>query len=208
MLQDLPLTLSTESPPEAVARLIAEADRRVDDFFADGLGRRYPRYLPSDPAKVHAALASLLRGGALRGEVFCEWGCGFGVATGIAALLGFDAVGIEIETELARRATSLLEDLDIPAEILPISYLPDGFEVGEGVGGADLIPPLATTAPGQALVSPLYDGLDPAEVDLFFVYPWPGQEQLMMDLFEAVATDGAVLLMYLADGDVEAYLID
>lgn len=157
MLQDLPLTLSTVSPPEAVAALIAEADRRVDDFFADGLGRRYPRYLPSDPLKIHAAIDSLLRAGALRGEVFCEWGCGFGVATGIAALLGFDAVGIEIEAELARRAAALLDDLGIPAEILPISYLPDGFEVGEGVGGADLILPSDTTALGHLPEAPLYD---------------------------------------------------
>ena len=53
--------------------------------------------------------------------------------------------------------------------------------------------------------TPVYDGLDPDEVDLFFVYPWPGQEELMMDLFKAVSSEGAILLIYNADGEPTAY---
>jgi hypothetical protein len=54
----------------------------------------------------------------------------------------------------------------------------------------------------------MYDDLDPGDVDLFFVYPWPGQEEMMMDLFSAVASHGSVLLIYLGDGEIEAYTLD
>ena len=58
------------------------------------------------------------------------------------------------------------------------------------------------------VLPPEYDGLDPAEVDLFFVYPWPGQEQMMMDLFTAVSDEGAILLMYMGEGEIEAFIRD
>ena len=53
--------------------------------------------------------------------------------------------------------------------------------------------------------TPLYDGLDPGEVDLFFVYPWPGQEEFMMDLFDEVASEDAILLIYQADGETTVH---
>ena len=190
-----------------MARLFAEADRRCDEFFDAGLGRRFPRYLPSDPSIVYAAMANLRSSGRLRGDLFCEWGCGIGVATCIASLIGFEAYGIEIEPELADRATRLADDLGIPVEILNISYLPEGYEQCDGVGGEDLLVPEATTSFGEALDCPAtYPGLDPEDVDLFFVYPWPGQEQLMLSLFTVLASEGAVLLMYLGDREITAYL--
>jgi hypothetical protein len=206
-LQELTLSLDCGELPPDVAKLLAEADRRCDEFFAAGLGRRFSRYLPSDPIIVYAAMAGLRSGGRLRGDVFCEWGCGFGVATCVASLIGFEAYGIEIEPELADRATCLAEDFEIPVEILNTSYLPEGYEQCDGIGGADLLIPEATTTIGSAPVGPpSYAGLDPDEVDLFFVYPWPGQEQLMMSLFTALASEGAVLLIYLGDREITAYL--
>lgn len=193
--------------PENVVALLAEADRRCDEFFEEGLGRRYPRYLPSDPSIVHAAMAYLQTDGRLRGEVFCEWGCGFGVATCIASLIGFQAYGIEIEPELADLADRLAGDLGIAVDILNTSYLPEGYEECAGVGGEDLLVPEATTSCGETLDSPPgYDGLDPDDVDLFFVYPWPGQEELMMSLFTVMASEGAVLLIYLGDREIAAYV--
>lgn len=189
--------------------MLAEADRRCDDFFEAGLGRRYPRYLPSDPAVVYAAMIYLKEAGHLHGEVFCEWGCGFGVATCMASLTGFEAFGIEIETELADLATQLASDLEIPAQILCENYLPEGYEECEGVGGKDLLTPEATTAHHDATdLTPTYDGLDPGEVDLFFVYPWPGQEEFMMALFTAISSEEAVLLIYHGDGEITAYRHD
>ena len=205
-LEELPLRLKPGNVPKDVATMLAEADRRCDDFFDAGLGRRYPRYLPSDPAAIYAAMISLRESGYIRGDVFCEWGCGFGIATCMASLIGYQAYGIEIESGLADLAIQLAEDLNIPVEILCTSYLPEGYEECEGIGGKDLLTPEATTSRGESIdTTPTYDGLDPDEVDLFFAYPWPGQEELMMDLFNAVASEDAILLIYQGDGDIIAY---
>ena len=76
----------------------------------------------------------------------------------------------------------------------------------EGIGGKDLLPPQATTSGGAIIdTTPLYDGLDPGEVDLFFVYPWPGQEEFMMDLFDEIASEDAILLIYQADGETTVH---
>lgn len=206
-LEQLSLKLRPDEVPDEVAALFAEADRRCDDFFGEGLGRRYPRYIPSDPAIVHAALVHLRERGLVRGRTFCEWGCGFGVAACMASLLGYTAYGIEIEPELADRAETLAADFGIPVTILNTSYLPEGYEECDGVGGKDLLVPEKTTGRGERVeVAPEYEGLDPDEVDVFFVYPWPGQEELMMDLFQAMAGEGALLLVYNGDREITAYL--
>lgn len=208
-LQQLPLHLKANSIPGEIATMLAEADRRCNAFFDSGLGHRYPRYLPSDPAVVHAAMMALEEAGHLRGKVFCEWGCGLGIATCMAAMIGYEAYGIEIEDELADLATQLAEDLKIPVEILHSSYLPEGYEECDGIGGKDLLAPEATTSRGESIdTTPAYDGLDPYDVDLFFVYPWPGQEEFMMDLFKAVSNEDAILLVYHCDGEITAYRQD
>ena len=192
--------------PDKVITMLAEAEQRCDAFFEAGLDRRYPRYLPSNPEKVFAAIATLKESGLLRGKVFCEWGSGFGIATCMASLIGFEAYGIEIEDGLVKLSTELARDLSIPAEYLCTSYLPEGYEECEGIGGKDLLPPQATTSGGAIIdTTPLYDGLDPGEVDLFFVYPWPGQEEFMMDLFDEVASEDAILLIYQADGETTVH---
>ena len=96
----------------------------------------------------------------------------------------------------------------IPVEILNLGYLPDGYDESEGHGGRDLIVPEFFNRRGGSLPPPVYDGLDPDEVDLFCVYPWAGKERLMMDLFREVASPGAVLLMYNGEGEIAAYLFD
>ena len=208
-LHPISLDLVAGAPPDDIAAMLVEAGGRCDAFFEAGLDRRFPRYLPSNPEVVHAALVSLKASGQLRGTLFCEWGCGFGIATCLASLLGYEAYGIELEPELAELASQLADDLKIPVEILCTSYLPEGYEECEGVGGKDLLTPEATVLHDHSIdTTPVYDGLDPGEVDLFFVYPWPGQEEFMMALFEALATEDAILLIHHADCSVTAYRRD
>lgn len=194
--------------PDDVAAFVDEAESRREKFYAAGLGLRYPKYVASDPSVFHAALLHLEEEGYLRGKQFCEWGSGFGIATCIAALAGFDAVGIEIEEELVEYSTDLARHQGIDIEILNISYLPDGYDESEGVGGKDLIIPEFLNTRGGSTPPAVYDGLDPDEVDIFYVYPWPGQERMMMDLFTSIASPGAVLLIYNGEGEISAYLYD
>lgn len=205
-LQELTLTLDPSTMPEEVSDLIDEADKRDAAFFEAGLGKKYSRYVPSDPTVAHAAIAYLREKRMLRGNCFCEWGCGFGVAASIAAILGFESYGIEFVPEIADLAAKLADDFELEVEILNISYLPEGYDDCEGIGGKDLVAPDPPTDPDAFVPHPQYDGLDPSEVDLFYVFPWPGEEKLMMDLFEAVSTEGAVLLVYMGDGEIAAYL--
>ncbi|MCB1210102.1 MAG: hypothetical protein KDK97_12275 [Verrucomicrobiales bacterium] len=207
-LEEIPLSLDIESIPQPVEDLIEEAERRADEFYEAGLGLRFPNYVPSDPRIVYAAMSDLKKQGHLQGKVFCEWGCGFGLAACMASMLGMKAYGLEIEDDLFARASKLAADLNLPVKILQTSYLPEGFDESEGHGGKDLISPDDRTTAGGLISPPMYDDLDPGDVDLFFVYPWPGQEEMMMDLFSAVASHGSILLIYLGDGEIEAYTLD
>src|SRR5689334_11361769 len=76
---------------------LREADRRIGPLLFRG---RFPAFVPCDFAAAYRALAGLAGTNLARGPVFCEWGSGFGVVTGLAALLGFDACGIEAEGPL------------------------------------------------------------------------------------------------------------
>jgi hypothetical protein len=103
-LREVPLSPPVESMPGSAAEFVAEGLRRgrsVDCFD----------FVPSDADAVYAALAALPRGR------FCEWGSGMGIVTGLAAMLGFDACGIEIDATLAAASRELLADFELPATI-------------------------------------------------------------------------------------------
>lgn len=203
-LQEIELPASSVSLPPEVENFLAVAHRYTETFYGEQLGLRYPKYVPSDAALFYTSLTYLQNEGLLQGNRFCEWGSGFGIACGVAALCGMDAVGLELETELVARSRDLLTECDLSVEILNLSYFPEGFDESEGHGGKDLIiPPHASGGPYVG--SPQYDGLDPEEVDVFYVYPYPDQEEMMQDLFETIATPGAILLMYLGDSEMAAF---
>lgn len=187
--------------PTRVADFLADAETRREAFYRAGLGPRYYRYVPSDPKVVFHALEYLRHSGHLRGQQFCELGCGFAIAAGLAAMLGYQACGLEIEDTLVERAESLMHRWDFDVKIHQESYLPEGFESCEGFGGKDLITPSTRHASD-------YENLEATAIDLFFVYPWPDEEEFMRQLFTAIADDGAVLLMYQGEGEISAYLLD
>ena len=187
--------------PDRVSAFLADAETRRDEFYADGLGPRYYRYVPSDPLVVFHALAFLLKSEFLRDREFCELGCGFAIAAGMASLIGYRACGLEIEDPLAARAETLMQSWQLDVPIYRESYLPEGFESCEGYGGKDLI------VPPDHLRSD-YENFEAHRIDLFFVYPWPDEEAFMRQLFAAIADEGSVLLMYRGEGEISAYLLD
>jgi hypothetical protein len=54
---------------------------------------------------------------------FCEYGSGWGIATGLAELLGFEALGIELAPELVSASQKLLADQGLRACIEEGDYL-------------------------------------------------------------------------------------
>ncbi|MGJ8654527.1 MAG: class I SAM-dependent methyltransferase [Opitutaceae bacterium] len=201
----LPYEVEEIELPDTVKAFIDEADARCDQFYDDKLNKRFPRYVPSEPAQVYSALKYVTDQSLPLDTNFVEWGSGFGVGTALASLLGYESTGIEIEPTLVDKAESLLSDQGINAEFLAISYIPEGFISYDALSGHDIV---RDDSFGNSLDhQPRYEGMDidVEEIDLFFVYPWPGEQEMMLKLFDAVAGEGAILIAYYGDRDICIY---
>jgi hypothetical protein len=193
-----------------VARLIATCSRGWAQFFADHADHQAPRFVPSVPERVFAVLEEVTRRQLPPTRVFCEWGSGFGTATCLAALLGYQAYGLEIDADLVWCSRAIARRLGIPVQILCTSLFPAGYAASAGGDGAGLVTPASGRAPhdNDATRKPLrYDGMamDIAAIGVFFVYPWPEERARMQVLFEAVAREGALLVMYHTDTDIRVW---
>ena len=189
-----------------VARLIATCSRGWERFFADH-DDEAPRFVPSVPERVWAVLAEVTTRQLPPTRIFCEWGSGFGTATCLAAVLGYEAYGLEIDAELVRRSRAIARRLGIPVTMLCTSFLPAGYAASAGGDGAALVTPEAVNAhhdTAEARAPLRYDGMESAIADIgvFFAYPWPEERVLMRQLFEAVARVGALLVVYHTDTDI------
>lgn len=201
------LSYEAESPehiPEPFASLINDADARWHKFWAQKLNKRYPRYVASEPAQVYAALKYVREEGLALGDRLVEWGSGFGVATSLAAMLGYEATGIELEAGLVEIAESLAETHRSGAEFIQTSYIPEGYISYEHIGGTDIVP---DDSFGHEAEAPRYEEMDIGldEVDVFFVYPWPGEQEMMLKLFQSVASEDAILIAYYGDREICIY---
>ena len=186
-LIDLHLPIDHARPPGDVRSFLREADRRIRRFRRD---RRIPGFVPSDFENVYGVLRTLAATDGTLGNLFCEWGSGFGVAACLAAMLGFDACGIEIEGELVDAARQLADDFGLPIEFVRGSFLPEDCEVlmSSGEEFAWL------TTQGTDTHEDL--GLDMHDFSVIFAYPWPDEERLTREVFERYASAGAVLVTY------------
>ncbi len=188
-LVEIEFTVSTDPIPANVARLIAAAQQQVETF-SDRHAASVPAFVPSDFEQVYRALAAIKSARLAAGRRFIEWGSGIGVITCLAEGLGFDAVGIEIESQLVEMAEALAHEHGIDVQFARGSFVPHGAE--PRLEMSDDVAWLATIGP---------DGyeeleLEPDEFDVVFAYPWPGEEQVIFDLFADSAAVGALLLTY------------
>ena len=193
---------------DKLARLIDTCSRGWERFFANSDDHQAPRFVPSVPEIVFSALEEVTKRNLPRNRVFCEWGSGFGTATCMASLLGYEAYGIEIEEELVWLSRAIARRLGIPVEIICTSIFPEGYDSYSGVGGTALVTPESFSDHNDEDRSPLrYDGMDidVAEIGLFFAYPWPEEQELIQELFDAVAAEGAILVAYYTDKKVCVY---
>lgn len=185
--------------PEGVATLLEEARTTSDRF--DYLHRDQPisGFVASDYRQVFFALQHLKHTGLLRGRCFCEWGSGLGVVAGLAATHGFLAYGIEVEPLLVKESVKLLQRHELDVVIACGSFIAETVTTPElnhqEMSWIDL-----EANSGYHLID-----LEPSDVDLFFVYPWPGENQFVQQLFEQSATPGALLLAYLGADELACW---
>lgn len=177
-----------DSAPSIVTLLLREADTRIQEHVRQrrGHGRGF---VASDFTFINAVLERILAEGLPRGPLFCEWGSGFGVVAMLASMHGFDACGIETQSELVEAAETLAEDFDCDVRFAHGSFVtPCGEELTE----------TAENSWWHTGARSAYEDLDidVEDFDVFFAYPWPGEESLFDALFTQCASIGAILLTY------------
>nr|WP_255712825.1 hypothetical protein [Rhodopirellula sp. JC740] len=126
----------------------------------------------------------------LAGNRFCELGAGFAAGAMLASLRGMESVGIEIEPNLVSAAQDVADELHNDAQIYCGSIVPrDVEELAE----ISLEVRNVTTDEDD-----VYDeiGLELDDFDLFFAFPWPGEQGFFETLVDARGSVGALLLTY------------
>ena len=185
-LVDVPFDVDDSALPGDVQRFLAEAEQRIDDFQRDS---RVPGFVASNAVQSYRVLRSVAASYATPGALFCEWGSGLGVITCMAAMLDFDAVGIEIEQELVVAAQQLARDFDVPAEFVHGSFLPPGFTFRPKLGSGFAW--LKTERAGRDELP-----FDVNDFAVIFAYPWPDEEDVAAIVFERYAAVGALLITF------------
>lgn len=179
--------------PERLASVADSAASAADEFIEANVDNPVPGFVPSDFAACARALLAVRRGVLAPGLSFCEWGSGVGGVTVLASLAGFDAVGIEIDPGLVRRARALAHAAGAPgARFVEGSFVPEGADADSGVDSQDEI--LWLVPGGADAYEELGLGVD--DFDVVFAYPWPGEERVVETLFLEHAAAGALLLTY------------
>ncbi len=186
-LLNVPRPDSVGPIPTNVRAFLREADRRIRRYY-----RRHSSsaFVPCNFRGAYRILQHLAAQAETAGTLFCEWGSGFGVVACLAALLEFDAYGIEVDSTLVRASRRLAADFDLPVEFAQGSFIPAGDRKLMRAAGSFAW--LTTTA------APAHEALGLATEDfgIIFAYPWPDEERALGQLFERHAGRGALLVTY------------
>lgn len=198
-LVQLKLSAATIAIPRDVSTFINDAKRRVDEFIESRVSEPVHSFVPSDFSAVYEGLRHLWEANLAVGSMFCEWGSGAGVVTCLAAMVGFDACGIEFERDLVELSTRLAKQYKLNVRFYCGNLVPHGGQkiaedVDEfewlAVGGADAYEEM---------------GLEIQDFDVIFAFPWPGEERVILRLFDRFASNGALLMTYDATEGVRLF---
>ncbi len=182
-LVDIEISINGSVLPDDVVAFLREADLRVSQFVRNS-PIRVTGFAPSDFEIVYHVLRAIVDKNNTPGNLFCEWGSGFGVVASLAGMLGFDAYGIEIDRDLYDASRSLASEFELPAKFIHGNFISHGdFKT---------VNEFATERASayQKLGLHVYD------FDVVFAYPWPSEERVIEELFERRAREGALLMTF------------
>jgi 16S rRNA G966 N2-methylase RsmD len=181
-IKKIPLSAEAEE-------LIETAYERIESFMLSEEST-IENFVNCDFHLVEQSLQWIEQNHLLAGNRFCELGSGFGVVAMLAASRGMESVGIEVEPSLVEQSSQLAEDLEIDVEFFAGSFVPRDanccLDMSSTIQHVD-------TSEGD-----VYEeiGLAMDEFDLFFAFPWPGEEEFFEAVFAECASNGALLLTY------------
>lgn len=207
-IERIELDLTDVEVPPDIAKLIQEADQGMDDYYDAGSNKGNPNIVPCDPTLFYKALAYVTKKDLPIGRVFCEWGSGFGYCGCLAAKLGYESYGIELDEKLVQYSRDFAEKRGLDVTYLETSYFPEGYSCYEGSGARELLRPDDTAGRDSGFhYMPHYEGMDQdtGEIDVFFVYPWPVEYEMFQELFDELSSDSAIFIVYYGDGEICAY---
>ena len=189
---------ATEIPTET-EKILLDADQVLQAYWDQWTKKPIEQYVACDFRDVWRALSTLTESKMATGNTFCEWGCGFGIVTGLASQLGWDAIGIEAESFLVEQANRFLARNRLKGEILHGNFLPRGSErlAGAQSNHASLFHQVENAYEQHELQ------LD--DYALVFAYPWPGEHHFLQEVFRHYAGDGALMLMFLGPYEIELF---
>ncbi|MFN7733652.1 MAG: class I SAM-dependent methyltransferase [Pirellula sp.] len=188
-----------EAIPERVSQLLLRADELLQAYWDSWHRKPIEQYVACDFRDVWRAMKAVQTLQLAPGKLFCEWGCGFGVVTAMASILGWEAIGIEAEEFLVDQARRFLTAEKLPGEIWHGNFLPPGAE---------------RWAKHQANHASLFHRIPSAYADrdldiddfaIVFAYPWPGEDTFLKEVFRRTAADEALLLVFLGPYEIELY---
>ena len=198
MSRHLPMTLQPIEIPDSLQQLpyadgaehlIDTANEAIEAFMLRDQ-EVIENFVTCDFHLLDQAITWIEQNHLLTGNRFCELGAGFGVGAMLAALRGMESVGIEIEPRLVEEASSVADQLGNKAEFYCGSFVPRGIE-----GLSVLASEVEHVHTDEGDVYEMI-GLELNDFDLFFAFPWPGEQGYFEAVFEACAADGALLLTY------------
>lgn len=171
-------------------------DQRFDELLKTGaeIWRDYcnehagifHRVIPAD----HALAIDVLRDQRRSAHTFLELGSAMGVITIIADLLGFEAYGIEIEPTLVDTAERLAEEVGSSATFVEGSFVPIDYRDNVDLLESDYMTPTE----GADAYSDM--GLEIADFDLVYAYPWPGEEDWLIEMVRRHGGERTKLMIY------------
>jgi hypothetical protein len=190
-LKEVRLNVGEGRLPSSVADFLQEAESRIDAWTRSQTVR-INAFVPSDFVAVYHALQAIVDADLSPGDLFCEWGSGFGISAMLASMMDFQAYGIEIESSLVEAARSLASDFDLSTEFVQGSFVPSG---------AEILAEHTRTDENVWLVTDVDDaypelGLVIRDFDLIYAFPWPGEEDVMATIFDNYSSAGALLLTF------------
>jgi hypothetical protein len=84
------------------------------------------------------------------------------------------------------------------------TFVPSGFDSYiDAIGDTRQL--ISTSAHEERRLWEVARGLTVSDLDVVFVYPWPGEAQFIEELFDATASEGAILVLYHGPNDLVVY---